>query len=223
MSIAGIGLSFQGPRRRWSRSEGRRKLGAGGPLVKHHFQKTNSGWKWPLKVRNSGANVQCLGVDLGSDVQCFRVARGELRGRGSQKRLETPGRGAKDVFQRGEPPGTKRTGAKRGGRAVPGAPELPRSARCRETRETGERRRPTRQTPEEAPIEAKRGGRSGSGARQLRTHGAGDEASRAAGPQGTGWRHRSTRALARCREQRRVTAEQRPDPRTIGRVALSPT
>ena len=40
ISIAGIGLSIQGPRRRWSRSEGRRKLGGGAPLVKHDFKKS---------------------------------------------------------------------------------------------------------------------------------------------------------------------------------------
>ena len=41
ISIAGIGLSFQGPGRRWRRPEGRRKLGGGAPHVKHEFKKSH--------------------------------------------------------------------------------------------------------------------------------------------------------------------------------------
>ena len=65
ISIAGIGLSFQGPRRRWSRSEGRRKLGGGAPLVKHEFKKSTASPRGLFRQETADQTCSSSGVPEG--------------------------------------------------------------------------------------------------------------------------------------------------------------
>jgi hypothetical protein len=62
ISIAGIGLSFQGPGRRCCRPEGRRKLGVGAPLVKHDFKKILTSSAVRVGAINCHSSVQYLGA-----------------------------------------------------------------------------------------------------------------------------------------------------------------